>query len=234
MEQLELICGLPQTADVDSIQAAIAARAERQDMQVVYYFCRSKIEVEHAVACAGSSCHVLLQELFIPFDPYKAWELSAIRDVRNVDITISLSKNHYGSSYLAVLYASGILDAVYEEEATASCIAEHIFSGRGRKACREYYGITIAEAMGTVQIIEQSVVKRYVHHLGAASCQEDMVKRFAEIAELLDPIQKHFLASQLPPEYVQILMDNRCLERYSPNRKKKEKQRNSLRKIFRE
>lgn len=225
MERLELICGFPQTADIDVIKDAIMTKAEYQDMQVAFRFCRSKMEVEHAVACAEAKNHVLLQELFIPVDPYKAWELSAIRDIRNVEITVSLSKKHYGSSYLAVLYASGILDAVFEEEATAAYIAEHIFLRRSRKACREYYGITIEEAMGATQIIEQSIVKRYVNHIRLATCQEDIVKRFAEIASRLDRIQKHFLASQLPPEYVQILMDNSCLKGYVLNDSKKNKKR---------
>lgn len=225
MERLVLICGFPQTSDVDAIQRAITARAEREERQVLFHFCGSKIEVEHAVACAEAGSQVLLQELFVPIDPYQAWELSALRDIREVKITVSLSKKHYGSSYLAVLYAAGILDAVYEDEATAARIADYIFYQRGRKSCREYYGISIAEAMEAMQIIDQSLIKRYVHHIGTAGGQESMVDRFVEIASRLDLVQKQFLASQLPPEFVQVLKEYGCLEGLMPEGSKKDKKR---------
>lgn len=221
MEQLVLICGFPQTADVDAVQRAVTASAERDNRQVLFQYCNSKIEVEHAVMCAEAGDHVLLQELFVPVDPYHALELSALRDIRDVKITVSLSKKHYGSSYLAVLYAAGILDAVYEDEATAARIAEHIFCRRGRKSCREYYGITIAEAMATTQIMDQSLIKRYIHHIGIAGGQEEMVDRFAEITSRLDLIQKQFLASQLPPEFIQVLKEYGCLEGTGDKKEKK-------------
>lgn len=221
MERIALICGFPQAVDVEAVQRAIVDRAEREGRHAVFCFCDSKIEVEHAVACAEPGSHVLLQELFIPVDPYNAWELSALRDIREIEVTVSLSKKHFGSSYLAVLYAAGILDAVYEEEATAACIAEQIFLRRGRRACREYYGITIAESMGTMQILDQSLIKRYMHYIGTAGSHEDMIDRYEEIAGQLDRIQKRYLISLLPPEFIQILKNNGCMEGICPDSDKK-------------
>lgn len=225
MERLVLICGFPDTADVNAIQCAIKARAEREEKQAVFCFCNSKIEVEHTIACAEPKSHVLLQELFVPIDPYTAWELSSLRDIRNIELTVSLSKKHFGSSYLAVLYAAGILDAVYEEEATAARIAEHVFSRRDRKLCREYYGITVEEAIGAMQIMDQSLVKRYVHHIGTAGSQEDMLERFRDITNRMDQVQRHFFASQLPPEFIQIARERGCLDGYLSSCAKQNKKR---------
>lgn len=228
MERIAFICGIPQAVDVDAIQGAINDRAGREDKQAVFHFCRSKMEVGYAVACAEPGSHVLLQESFLPIDPYGAWELSALRDIREIQITVSLSKKHYGSSYLAVLYAAGILDAVYEEEATAACIAEHIFVRRGRKACRDYYGITIGEAMGTVQVMEQPVVKRYIHYIGTAGGQEEMIDRYEEITSQLDRIQRQYLALQLPPEFLAVLRDNGRMAGITAAVAKKERRRKSI------
>lgn len=225
MNQMELICGFPQAVDAKALLDAIEARAEREQRKAVFRFCRSKIEVEHAVACAGPGSHVVLQELMVPVDPYRAWELSALRDIREIEVTVSLSRKHFGSSYLAVLYGAGILDAVYEEEATASCIAEHIFTRRDRKACRDYYGITIEEAMGAAQIMEQPFIKRYMHYIGTAAGQEEMVERYEEIAGRLDRVQKQYLALQLPQEFKQVLRDHGCKEWDFPAAVKRDKKR---------
>lgn len=228
MERITFICGFPQAVDVDALQGAITDRAEREDKQAVFHFCKSKIEVEHAVACAEPGSHILLQELFLPIDPYGAWELSVLRDIREVQITVSLSRKHYGSSYLAVLYAAGILDAVYEDEATAACIAEHIFIRRDRKTCREYYGITIEEVMGTLQVMEQPAVKRYMHYIGTAGGQEEMIDRYEEITSRLDRIQKQYLVSQLPPAFIEVLRDNGRMVGIAAVAKKEKRRRKSI------
>ena len=88
--------------------------------------------------------------------PYTAEELAELMDDYNLNIIVSLSKSHRANQYMKILYTAGILNALYEEDATAANIMNLILYPRTRKICREYYQITTAaDILDTLEVVDE-------------------------------------------------------------------------------
>ena len=78
---------------------------------------------------------------------------------------MSVDRKHYGTDYMAVLYAAGITDAVYEEDADAEELTKRILSRRSRRESREYYGIrsmdevvSVLDILGKIRLNGMSII----------------------------------------------------------------------------
>lgn len=223
MEVFHLICGIPEEKDTNELLERIVFLAAKKNRKVEIHLCHCKIEVEYMVYCTDGNAAVLLQENF-ELQPYEAHELVAIRDIRDIPVIISLSHKHYGTNYLASLYAAGIVDAVYEEEANAVCLTERLFCRRNRKSCREYYGIqTLEEVVASLAIIPTDALARYQNYIMGATDQKEMFERYTELSKKLSYIENCYLIEQLSAETVADLKKNPSFIIPNPTRKKKRK-----------
>lgn len=166
--------------------------------EVLWIHCNNRQEMEYAVSREEGAV-VLLQEMEYPEERCEAWNIAAIRDIGKVRVVSCVKRIHYGTSFMAVLYASGIMDALFEDEADAEHIAERLAVQRNRRECREYYGIrSIEEAASVLQIIEQDTLERYIRFIDGGVNGEEMLARFQEVAKKLCYMEKCCLAEMLP------------------------------------
>lgn len=166
--------------------------------EVLWINCSNRQELEYAVSKEEGAV-VLLQEMGHPEERYEAWNIAALRDIGKVRVVSCVKRIHYGTSFMAVLYASGIMDALFEDEADAEHIAERLAVQRNRRECREYYGIhSMEEAVSVLQIIEQDTLERYIRFIDGGVNGEEMLARFREVAKKLCHMEKCCLAEMLP------------------------------------
>lgn len=62
--------------------------------------------------------------------PYTAEELAELMDDYHLNIVISIKKSHRADRFMKVLYTAGILNALYEDDATAKILWQE-YSIRG-------------------------------------------------------------------------------------------------------
>lgn len=166
--------------------------------EVLWINCNNRQELEYAVSKEKGAV-VLLQEMDHPEERCEAWNIAAIRDIGKVRVVSCVKRIHYGTSFMAVLYASGIMDALFEDEADPEHIAERLTVQRNRRECREYYGIrSMEEAISALQIIEQDTLERYIRFIDGSTNGEEMLARFHEVTKKLCYMEKCCLVEMLP------------------------------------
>lgn len=166
--------------------------------ETIWIECDSMPALEYA-ASRESDAVVLWQEGGGQGEPCKAWDIAAVRDGAKIRIVPCVKRLHYGTSFMAVLYAGGIVDALFEDEADAVHIVERLLTKRSRKECRVYYGIrSLQEVVSVLQIMEQDTLERYLQYIGGGIDGEEMQMRFREVARKLSYMEQCFLLEKLP------------------------------------
>lgn len=175
----------------------------------------SKAQAEYAVY-RESDCGVFfVPERCFYQNAYQARELAALCDIRKIRIVATVDRSHYGTAYMAALYAAGILDAVFEDEADAHRIAQLLICGRNRKECREYYGVrSIRDAADVLRIMEEDTAKRYVRYISSGADGGEMLLRYKEIERKLNYMENCCLAEKLPESVLEEIRDDAGLGRY--------------------
>jgi len=95
---------------------------------------------------SNSDCNtVVLKEAFSKEVYYSAEEIAQLTDMRDINVIVVLSERHKGTSYMGVLYAAGVTNAIFQKGrnggATPGEIASMIIQRRSRAEAREYYQI---------------------------------------------------------------------------------------------
>ncbi len=128
-----------------------------------------------------------------------------------------MDRSHYGTAYMAVLYAAGILDAVFEDEADARRITQLLLCGRNRRECREYYGVrSISDATSVLRIMEEDTADRYVRYISSGTDGVEMLSRYREIEKKLNYMENCCLAERLPESVLEEIRDDAGLDQYGP------------------
>lgn len=167
---------------------------------VLWLECDSIQDLEYAVSKEKEAI-VLLQEQDYKDERYSAWKMAEIRDIGNVRIISCVKRIHYGTSFMAVLYAAGITDALFEEDADAVHIAERLLVPRSRKECRVYYGISsMCEITAVLEIMEQETLGRYIRYIGGSIDRDEMLKRFHEVVKKLSYMEKCCFMENIPED----------------------------------
>lgn len=185
--------------------------------EISWIGCGSRQELEYAIS-KDKDVIVLLQEGDYQEERCEAWEIAAIRDIEKVRVVPCVRRVHYGTSFMAVLYAGGIVDALFEDEADAEHIAGRLTARRNRRDCREYYGIrSINEVISVLQIVEQDTLERYIRFIDGGINKEEMLVRFQEVAKKLCYMEKCCLVESLPENVlVEIAEDAELQKIYFP------------------
>lgn len=226
MRQIEVICGIPEDTISTGLVERICQMASERGMKLVIHPCLSKQEVEYKTFSMDNheNAVILLQENMDTSASYQSWEIAALRDIKRIPVVVSVDRKHYGTDYMTVLYAAGIMDAVYEEDADAEELTKRILSRRSRRESREYYGIrSMDEVVSVLDILGKDARERYIHYIGAGIDARDTQLRYQEVSNKLSYVENCCLIENLPENTVQELQEDEGFALYQKTVQKMKK-----------
>lgn len=192
-EKLYILCGLSNEGSED-IRSALIDAARDQGYEAVCVSRYRKEGIRQYISEHQEFRLLVLQEAMQSSYPYTAEELAELMDDYNLNIVISINKSHRANTYMKILYTAGILNALYEEDATADNILKRILYPRTRKECRAYYQITsAADAMRTLEVVDEDKIKGYISYLEESQNDIEIQKKFKYIANSSKLIENMYL-----------------------------------------
>lgn len=192
-EKLYILCGLSNEGSED-IRSALVDAARDQGYEAVCVSRYRKEGIRQYISEHQQFRLLVLQEAMQSSYPYTAEELAELMDDYNLNIVISINKSHRANTYMKILYTAGILNALYEEDATADNILKRILYPRTRKECRAYYQITsAADAMRTLEVIDEEKIKGYLSYLEESQDDNEIQNKFKYIANSLKLVENMYL-----------------------------------------
>lgn len=208
MEKLYILCGLSDLASED-IRSVLVDAAQEQGYEAICVSRYRKEGIRQYLSEHPEFRILVLQEAMQSSYPYTAEELAELMDDYHLNIVISLKKSHRANTYMKVLYTAGILNALYEEDATAENILNCILYPRTRRECRAYYHINnTADAMRAFEIIDEEQMEHYFTYLEEAIGKEELIGRFHFISDTLNQVEQLYLIDHMPFSFKQILAED--------------------------
>lgn len=196
-EKLYILCGLSSGAGGD-IRAALIEAAREEGYDAVCVSRYRKEGIRQYISEHPEFRVLVLQEAMQSSYPYTAEELSELMDDYHLNIVISIRKAHRANPYMKILYTAGILNALYEEDATAENILKCILYPRTRKECRAYYQITTsADAMRALDIVNEERMQGYLSYIEESQNDEEIVRKYRYVAKSLKIIENMYLVKHL-------------------------------------
>lgn len=212
---LKVVCGFSNEKSA-SIREKLEEAAAKKNLELSFVSRYRKEGVLQYLQEHEDYNIVVLQEILQNSSPYTAEDLAELEDIRNLNIIVSLSKGHYSDRYMRILYAAGITNALYEEDASADNIVELMLHGRNRKSCREYYGIrTLNDVEQTLNIVDQDRLDKYSDYIINGGTIEETPNRYKFSAERLNSAENIELVKQLPEYFQTVLSDIQQYQLYS-------------------
>ena len=203
---LYVLCGLA-SKDSEDFKAELQKAAQENGYEIIFVNRYRKEGISQYISEHPEFRTLVLQEAMQANYPYTADELSELMDHYHLNIVISIQKAHRGTDYMKKLYVAGILNALYEEDATPQNVLKRILYPRIRAECRKYYQISNAkDAESALDIVDERKMKQYVSYIEEAKTQEEVIGRYRHIAGGLKMVENIYLANNLSL-YVQSLLD---------------------------
>lgn len=216
MKEVKVICGINTIKQEQPLFIEMEELLRAEGMVLSALELKSKAEAEYAVYRETDSGLFFVPERCFYQNAYQAGELAALRDIRKIRVVAVVDRSHYGTAYMAALYAAGILDAVFEDEADARRITQLLLCGRNRRECREYYGVrSVRDAASVLRIMEEETADRYVRYISSGADSGEMLSRYREIEKKLNYMENCCLAEKLPESVMEEISDDAGLDRYS-------------------
>ena len=220
-KKLYILCGLAGKGE-DDIRNALAEKAEEAGYEAVCVSRYRKEGIRQYIAEHPEFRTVLLQESMQSSYPYTADELASLMDNYNLNIIVSLSKSHRANLYMKILYTAGILNALFEEDASAENIMNLILYPRTRKDCREYYRITnTADALEALDIVDEQKLQGILEYIEESDTDDEIRKKYRYVAKTLKIIENIYLARHLSEHVKTILSIEDDFQKYSAQKKKR-------------
>lgn len=196
-KKLYILCGLASKAEED-VKNALIEKAEEAGYEAVCVSRYRKEGIRQYIEEHPEFRIVLLQESMQSNYPYTAEELAELMDDYNLNIIISLRKSHRANVYMKILYTAGILNALFEEDASATNIMNLILYPRTRKECREYYQITnAADVMSTLEIVDEQKMQGYLEYIEDSDTDSEMKEKYRYVAKSVKIIENIYLTRHL-------------------------------------
>lgn len=210
---LYVLCGLA-NADSEEFKAELTKVAKDSGYETVCVSRYRKEGIRQYIKEHSEFRTLVLQEAMQPNYPYTADELSELMDHFHLNIVISLRKVHRGSSYMKTLYTAGILNALYEEDATAQNVFNKILYPRTRGNCRQYYQIKNArDAESALDIVDEERIKQSVSYIEEAGNQDEIIRRYQYIASEMKMVENIYLANELSGYVKNMLEENEIFKK---------------------
>lgn len=196
-KKLYILCGLTSKAEED-VKNALIEKAEEAGYEAVCVSRYRKEGIRQYIEEHPEFRIVLLQESMQSNYPYTAEELAELMDDYNLNIIISLRKSHRANVYMKILYTAGILNALFEEDASAANIMNLILYPRTRKECREYYQITnAADVMATLEIVDEQKMQGYLEYIEDSDTDSELKEKYRYVAKSVKIIENIYLTRHL-------------------------------------
>ena len=196
-KKLYILCGLTSKAEED-VKNALIEKAEEAGYEAVCVSRYRKEGIRQYIEEHPEFRIVLLQESMQSNYPYTAEELAELMDDYNLNIIISLRKSHRANVYMKILYTAGILNALFEEDASAANIMNLILYPRTRKECREYYQITnAADVMATLEIVDEQKMQGYLEYIEDSDTDSEMKEKYRYVVKSVKIIENIYLTRHL-------------------------------------
>ncbi len=226
--QIKVVCGLNNETNI-LLKERLQEAAERKGAKLRIVSRYRKEGVYQYVVEHPDYQHVILQEIMQSSSPYTAEDAALLTDERNVRVIIVLNKSHAGKRYMRVLYAAGILDALYEDEAYAEKIVDLLFRGRTRKEARKYYGIeTVADVEKSMQIIDEERLKNFLSYMEGGGPFSETVSRYEFIAARMTAAENLHLIKNMGSRLAGVLSESELFQYYNGYLNGKSKKRFSF------
>lgn len=203
--QIKVVCGLNNETNIllkERLQEAAAEKGLK--LQIVSRY-RKEGVYQYVMEHPDYQC-VILQEVLQSSSPYTAEDAALLTDERNIKVILVLNKKHLGNRYMRVLYAAGILDALYEEDAYAEEIAALLLQGRTRKEARKYYGIETADDVEkSLQIIDEERLKSFLSYMEGGGPFNETLSRYEFVASRMTAAENLHLIKNMSSGLSEIL-----------------------------
>lgn len=187
----------------DRLQGEVGGILESRGMQFSWIACSSMQAMEYAVYREKNAV-ALMNERCPSGERFGPWDIAGLCDIRKVRVIACVDRIRYGTPYMAVLYAGGVLDALYEDDSDSRRIADLVQNGRSRSESRAYYGISsMEETISVLQVMDQEALERYVRYIKAGVDKEEMIARYQEVTKKLGCVEECCLASSVPEEILE-------------------------------
>ena len=220
-EKLYILCGLAGKGE-DDIRNALTEKAEEAGYEAVCVSRYRKAGIRQYISEHPEFRIVLLQESMQSSYPYTAEELAELMDDYNLLIIVSLNKSHRANQYMKILYTAGILNALYEEDATAANIMNLILYPRTRKLCREYYQITTAaDIMETLEVVDEPKMQGFIDYIEESDSDTEVIQKYRYVAKSIKIIENIYLARHLSENVKAILATEDEFQKYLSLHQKK-------------
>ncbi len=232
MEKLYILCGLSNEAG-NALRSALAEKAGELGYEAVCVSRYRKEGIRQYISEHPEFRILILQEAMQSNYPYAAEELAELMDDYHLNIIISINKSHRANQYMKVLYTAGILNALYEEDATAENIFKRILYPRTRRECRTYYQITTAaDAMSALDVVDEERVQGYLAYIEESKNEEEIRKKYRYAAEILKTIENIDLTRQFSERVRAALASDAIFQEMVMLREKKKRWRFGIKNSF--
>lgn len=167
---------------------------------------------------------MILEENLQSGSPYEKDELMQLTDIRENRIIFLLDREHFGDDYIKTLFACGIYDALFLDEADARKIMTLLKKERTNAEAREYYGIETARDREKAEnIANTKYLNAYLEFVETGMIAEDVDQKYRFAASRLSPKENKALATSLPAPTRSLLQGNELYQFYIGSGKKKKR-----------
>lgn len=165
---------------------------------------------------------LILEENLQSGNPYEKEELIQLTDIGENRIIFLLDKNHYGDDYIKLLYACGIYDALFLDEADSRRFLTLLKKKRTNAEARKYYGIeTARDREKEDNIANTEYLNSYLEFVETGMLAEDVDQKYRFVVSRLSAKENRALAVSLPKSVTRMLQGNELYQYYIGSGKKK-------------
>lgn len=165
---------------------------------------------------------LILEENLQSGNPYEKEELMQLTDIGENRIIFLLDKIHYGDDYIRLLYACGIYDALFLDEADPRKFLTLLKKKRTNAEARKYYGIeTARDREKADNIANTEYLNAYLEFVETGMLAEDVDQKYRFAASRLSTKENRVLAASLPRPVTRMLQGNELYQHYIGGGKKK-------------
>lgn len=165
---------------------------------------------------------LILEENLQSGNPYEKEELIQLTDIGENRIIFLLDKNHYGDDYIKLLYACGIYDALFLDEADSRRFLTLLKKKRTNAEARKYYGIeTARDREKEDNIANTEYLNSYLEFVETGMLAEDVDQKYRFVVSRLSAKENRALAVSLPRTVTRMLQGNELYQYYIGSEKKK-------------
>ena len=165
---------------------------------------------------------LILEENLQSGSPYEKEELMQLTDIGENRIIFLLDKSHYGDDYIKLLYACGIYDALFLDEADSRRFLTLLRNERTSAEARKYYGIeTARDREKADNIANTEYLNSYLEFVETGMLADDVDQKYRFAASRLSTRENRVLAASLPGPVTHMLQGNELYQHYIGVGKKK-------------